>query len=207
MTLTLQCANQKVMVKPTLADAGHEIGPDYCKVSIGITYPYVGKGMASVKSTTNVGISAVFGGKVGAVGITGGVFQGRNAIVFAAAGSDSSAVWAWDGTATIDSEDCPIYLNALSGQTIIDYDESGDDDFSRLVIGIWQYYLGICSAGGWTTELYLVSWEKLGADYVYYDPTAGMASNSEIQSSSAGFMAPTILSFFWVVMLFLFHRS
>jgi len=204
MKLTLVCANQKVIVKSTAADAGHEIGPDYCKVTVEIWYPYVAKQMLGFKDTTNIGLSTVFGGKVGSAGITGGTFQGRSAVVFAAAGTDTSAVWAWDGAATIDSVECPITLTGISGDSIINYDCSQCDPFSKIVIGLWQFYLNIASAGGWTTELYIVSWDKTGANYVYYDPTAGMASNSDIQSNAAGFMAPTaILSIFWVVMSFL----
>jgi hypothetical protein len=208
LKLTLVCASQEVKVTETGATEGHTIGPNYCKVSFEITYPWVAKQMSSVKSITNVGISTVFGGKVGAAGITGGTFQGGSAIVFAAADSDKSAVWKWDGSAKIDTVDCPITLTGISGDAITKYDCANCDGFSLLVIGFWKLYVGLASAGGWTSELYIVSWDKTGADNVYYDPTAGMAPNSDIQMNAAGFIAPTaILSFFWVLISFLFHRS
>jgi hypothetical protein len=211
MILTMKCANQKVMIRPTLASSGSPVSPDYCKIAVEIKYPYLLKSQTAAKADSGIGMTVSLAGKVGAAGITTGVFNGNgnNAVVFAAGGStDYCALWTWDGTGNLDGVEKAIYLNAISGQSILDYDCTANkcDIVTVAVFIVWKIIIGIYTAYGWTTQIYLVSWDKVNVDYVYYDPTAGIASNSDV-TSAAGFLAPTFISFFVVALLFLFHRK
>jgi hypothetical protein len=203
--ITIQFSNQKVLVKPTVAETGHEIGPDYCKIDIDIWYPWA-KIPAGEKATGNIAIVYYVGGRAGDGTINGGSFQGKEALVFVGT-NDKATVMAFDGQATLDGVDVDVYINGISGSTILGYDcvKENCDIVSAIVIYAWQVACGVASAGGWTSQLVILSWDSVACDHVYYDPTAGMADTSEVTMNAAGFVTPTIISFIWAFILFLFH--
>lgn len=207
LKIVVKCTNQDIIVVDATTGEEHPIGPDSCKVSFTITYPYTEKGLTLQKSQLNVGVALVLAGKAGAAGIVAAtdIKTGKSAVVFGAAGSEQSAFFSWDKQAQLDGVNKDVFLNTISGGEIIKYDTTNADIISKVVIGLWQLGCGLAALQGWTTQLVLLSFPQPGCNSVYYDPTAGMAANSDF-TSSAGFMAPTLLSFFWVVMLFLYHR-
>jgi len=216
ITFSLMIASQKVLLNPTVN--GHEIGPDYGKVDITINYPYFLKyGILSgeIRKIGNVGLSGYAAGKAGSA-VKQGTFDGKSAYVWAAANTDKAAVLAWDGDAVLSTtgaadKKSDVYVAGLSGSSISSYtcDNSTNCDLiSQIVINLmWKPAVAWVTAFGWTPEIFVLSWDGLGPDSVYYDPVTGMTSTANIQYSSSGILAPPVLlCFLWILVHFFYHK-
>jgi len=197
--LTLKLANQKIFL------GEHAVGPDYSKADFKIWYPWTNKGQTAVKGQASVGMAIYVGGKAGTAGIQGGAFQGKDAIIIAAADSDKAAVLAWDSTAQLDGVDTTVFVNGISGQTIANYDCSACNPLGikYWVIAGWKIGVYFASLGGWTSQLVLLSWPGVGPNEVYYDPTFGMAAQGEYTTNSGLFLMPSFLT---LMACFVFYR-
>jgi len=196
--LTLRLASQK------LNWGGHTIGPDFGKVDFVIWYPWLIKlPLLTDKSNAFVAVSLYVGGRAGTAGVQGGSFQGKDALIFAA-DKDQAAVIAWDGNAQSDGVDGTIFVNGISGASISAYDCSSCDILSKFIIGGWQIGIALASLGGWTSQLVILSWPGAGVTKIVYDPTVGMASQSDYTTNSGGlFLMPSFLT---MMACFVFYR-
>jgi len=198
--ITLRLANQK------LNFGGHSIGPDFGKVDFEIWYPWTDKGQTTVKTEAYVAMSLYAGGKAGTAGVQGGVWQDKDALIFAVSKDQQAAVIAWDSKAQSDGVDGTIYVDGISGATITAYDCSSCDILSKWIVGTWQVGMTIASWGGWTSHLVLLSWSTAGADHIIYDPVVGMAPSSDVvyNDSAAGLLMPSFLTMMACFILYRF---
>jgi len=208
VTVRITFASQKVLLN--YAAKGHEIGPDYAKADLIITYPYVQKFQTGNKAIANIGVSGYAAGKAGSAAEVG-TFKDNQAFIFKAVDTDRAAVWAWDGSAALTKggvdSDSDVFVVGISGTSIKDYDCSGCDVVSLLIIGNWKFSVNWVEPWGWRTQIVILSFPGVNTDTVTYDPEYGMATTAEYSTGSSGIVVPALfLSSLWVLVQFFFNR-
>jgi hypothetical protein len=200
--ITWTTASQKVLIN------GHVVGPDSSKIDLTINYPYTEKVLFPLsKNDYSVGVTVYASGKSGTASVEGAVRWNNNEAFAWKTASGRTAVLAWDGNAELTTagvkSGSPVYIQGISGQSIIDYDCTNCDVVSKIIIPIWQGFLSTYKAFGWTGQFVILSWAPTAPDTVYYDPSMAMASESEVTYHSGIFVAcyPTLFFSFLSVII------
>jgi len=203
--ITWTTASQKIKINVGTANE-NTIGPDSSKIDLTINYPYTEKNVLD-KSNWCVGVVVYGSGKSGTASVDGGVrWNDHEAFAWRTA-SGRAAVLAWDGKAELTTagvkDPVDVFVQGISGDSIINYNCSACDFISKGIITAWQGSLNIYKAFGWTGQFVLLSWDKKGPDTVYYDPSLAMANQNEVTYSSGIFVAcyPTLFFSFLSVLI------